>query len=293
MPKFMLREASDIAKGINADKLEEEEAKKKNINKARYKIIVKDKLGSTTRTIKIFYADRWIDESDYVVYLRNTKLNFLEIFPQKINDFVNYTEETIDTKLDNLRESLMNELKEDTEELNEEDIKYEIQKLEAKKRSFKFSDNASYISLSEINQPEIYYLREGSTFFPYKWDSDTRTIYTPSDNKKKNAAICLRNKELKYSKHQKTLQGAMIGILILNVIVLFGGGFTWYKAFTAYDDSNIAELQRSAEETTIRCSEVITEHADKFSNLLDKMGKQVVIDQTVVQGGIPQGIGDE
>ena len=68
----------------------EKDAKKQETNKAEYKVVLVEKLGGTVRVIKSFYAQRYIDLEDHVVYLKNDKLKFMEIFPQQINDFKNY-----------------------------------------------------------------------------------------------------------------------------------------------------------------------------------------------------------
>ena len=72
------------------DKKKEDDNSNNEVNKAEYEIVLLEKLGGTVREITKFDASRFRDDEDHVVYLKNDKKKFLEIFPQQINDFKNY-----------------------------------------------------------------------------------------------------------------------------------------------------------------------------------------------------------
>lgn len=264
----------------------------KEFNKAKYKIVLLEKLGGTVREIINFEAERWVDSLDHVVYLRNEKKKFLEIFPQQIQDFKNYDETEVDSLLQTNINKLKRERKNDSDEVNDKDIEYEILKLRAKKRSFKFNKTSSYLSFDEKGKPTFYFLREGSTFFPFKWDTDTGTIFVPSDNRKKSASIALRNKEQKYNT-QKIIAGVQILLLVIQIVALLGTSWAYLKVnnqskdlFKTYDESQIAAANRACLENTNAITESVEKNAKVVESLYDKLQKELNKPQTVIQGSV-------
>ncbi len=234
-----------------------------------YLITIKEKLGSNTKTIKRFSAVRYLDSEDYVVYLYNKKLSFLELFPQQEKDFTNFDEKDIKSKLSKLKIKLKKELDKDTEDVNDHDLTFDIMKLEAKLRHIEYdNDNSSYITFEEDGTPEFIFAREGSTFHPFKWDADTKTIYTPSDNKKKSASMLLRNKEFKYTKFKDIIEGVTIFLLVISGVFAMGGGYMYYKAYNMYDTSNIAESARASLNTANACGAIVLETAIESKRLV-------------------------
>jgi len=273
-----------------------EEKEKNEVNKAEYKIVLVEKLGGTVRVIKSFFASRWKDEEDHVVYLKNgdKSVAFMEIFPQQINDFKNYGENEVDKLIDKYSTILERERDRDTEELNDKDVEYELLKLKAKKRSFKFDSNASYLSFDENARPTFYFLREGSTFFPLKWDTNTKNIFVPSDNRKKSASISLRNKENKYNT-KKLLDGVSIVLLVVGFLMCSGGGYFLFKAkqandtsFNAYDSSQIAAAQRACLEQINSIAGNVAQSAQDVEKITNNLEEQLNKPQTVITGVTPE-----
>lgn len=273
---------------------EEGKPSKDETNKAEYKIVLLEKLGGTVRVIKELYVQRWKDKEDDVVYLKNDKAEFLEIFPQQMNDFKNYTPDEVNSLVKKHEKALADEHENDDENINDKNIEYELLKLKAKQRSFKFDANASYLSFDSKSRPTFYFLREGSTFFPFKWDTSTKSIFIPSDNRKKSASITLRNKETKYNT-KKLLEGGTILLLLLGIIFFGGGGYTWYKAsqsydtaFLSYDESEIAAATRRSLEVANQCAILNTKVAQVglgiYNEIEDELGKN----QTIIVGITPE-----
>jgi hypothetical protein len=256
----------------------------------KYLITVKEKLGSNTRNIKSFYAVRYLDNEDFVQYLYNKKLKFLELFPQQEKDFSDFSKDDVQKKLGKLKEKLKAELEEDTEEINDDDLNFEIMKLEAKLRHIKYSnDSSSYLTLGEDGVPEFIFIREGSTFHPVKWDINTKTIYTPSDNKKKSASMLLRNKEYKYTRFKDVVEGITIFLLVISGIFAIGGGYMYYKAYNLYDNSNIAEATRASLDVANQCGGVVLQTAEEAkrltketSDLLERFNDKILYQENVI-----------
>ncbi len=265
-----------------------DENDKAEVKNASYEIVLKEKLGSTTRNVrKPFMAERWIDEDDHVVYLRNVKLNFFEIFPDDMQDFTSYTEDEVDKRLTVVKKQLKNEREQDNPEINDRNLEFEILKLQAKRRSFKFSKNSAYLTFGTNGQPQFYFMRQGSTVHPFKWDVDTSTVYTPSDNKKKKAAISLRNKQNKYRKEQ-FVQVSTIILLIVAVALIGINLWGSYKLWSAYDDSEIAAIKRACMDDLLVASNQIEQSAANVNAITKLIKQDLNKPQTVISGVQPR-----
>lgn len=272
----------------------EDKDEKSQVNKAEYKVIIVEKLGGTVRLIRELDASRFRDDEDHVIYLKNDKEKFLEIFPQQINDFKNYTEEEVDKLIKKYQGILEKERNSDSEDINDKDIEFQLLKLNAKKRSFKFTDNASYLSFSTNGRPTFYFLREGSTFHPLKWDVDTKTVFTPSDNRKKSASLSLRNKQTKYNT-KKMLDGTSIILIIVALVMAAGGGYFIFKstqsyneAFNSYDESEIAAATRACLVSAGELNQQIAETALNVQNIAENVDEDLNKPQTIIDGVLPQ-----
>jgi len=258
-------------KNKNSTVKTDEEKKTDGIKKEVYRVVLKEKLGDTTRTIKTFDAKRFIDIDNHVVLLTNEKLKFMEIFPEEVKDFTDYDKEKIKAKLDKLKVSMQSELEDDTE-LNEKDIEYEIIKLEAIKRSFLYS-KGSYISFAEDGQPYFTFLREGSSFHAFRWDANTKTIYTPSDNKKKSAILSLRNKETKYGP-KNIVETITIILLLVGLVLTLGNLWGGLKIYQSYDESKIAALELKGATTLEFCSDIMLSNAKLIQGITQDLSEE-------------------
>ncbi len=278
--------------GLFKKKNKEEEEKKK-VNKAEYKIVILEKLGGTAREITDFDAYRFRDEEDDVVYLKSDKQKFLEIFPQQMQDFKNYTEKEVDELINKNQKILENERHRDTDTVNDKGVEFDLLKLKAKKRSFKFNPNSDYLSFKR-GQPCFYFIREGSTFHPIKWDLDTKTIYTPSDNRKKSASLALRNKQNKYG-GDKMINGLSLLLVIASFIMACGGGYFLYKsnetysnAFEDYEASEIAQANRLCLENAGKLNQEILKTGQIVSGIAEDVEADLNKPQTIISGVLPE-----
>lgn len=274
--------------------LDEFDATPKNKNKAEYNVMIVQKQGGAVKIIKKFPAHRFRADDD-VIYLRNDnrKVKFLEIFPENVTDFKNYNEVEVDKLIKTYEEKLRRERQNDSDEINDKDLEFELLKLKAKKRSFKFSHNASYEILDETNTPTFIFLRKGSSMIPYKWDNDDTTIFLPSDNRKKSASIALRNKETKYNS-KVIVTGITILLLIVGVALNAAAGFSWYKAseaqkeyMQAYDETEMALAQRRALEVANQCAETSLKVSQSAVNVVNKAEEKINEPKTIIEGILP------
>lgn len=252
--------------------------------KASYKIVIKEKFGSATTTLKTITASRYIDEDDHVVYLRNKEEKFLELKPQDENDFIKLNEKELKTRLDKTRDKLKKEQEVDDADINIKNLEFQVMKLEAKLRAVHYGSDSAYETLDQDGTKKYYFLREGSTFHPFKWDTDTKTVYTASDNKKKKAGIARRNKQIKYSKFKNTIEAGTLLMMILIFCVGVGEAYIGFKMFSKFDESAIVEAQNFCVQKGAEWTQIVQKNAQATSDILDKLKEQ----QSLVRPGIIQ-----
>ncbi len=265
----------------------EDTSKKTTKSSAKYKVIIKESLGKTTRTVRTIEAERFIDEDDNVVYLRNVKEKFFEVFPEDQKDIIQLTDEELHKKIEEIKALLRKPKVIKDKELNPHNLKGDLLKYQAQKRSLKYGDDASYVSWDEHGKPEFYYLRKGSTFFPMKWDVDTSTIYTASDNKKKKSVLLLRNKENKYAT-KKFVEITTIVFLIILVVVGIVEIWGAAKMFSSYDESEIAAIKRACLNDMLETSKAIQVTAENVEKISTKIEGKFNTPDIIIDGILPK-----
>jgi hypothetical protein len=269
----------------------EEEAQKSEAAKPDYKVTIWEDVGYSVREVKTFYAYRFVDE-DKTPFIQNEDLKFIELYPQDLKDIVplNAAEiekklKEIEAKLKEIRNKKIEDYKED--EPNTQDLEFEILKLKAKQRGLKYDKSGSYVSFDSKGQVCFNFKRQGNTFFPFKWDTNTDTVFVPSDGVTKKAGILLRNKENKYMP-KKLVETTTLILLVVGVILVVGniilGAWMWSK----YDSSNIGALEMENLKIQQVCSEVVLTNAKFFVETVTQVEKYINQTPTTnIQGLVP------
>ncbi len=253
--------------------------------------LIKEKFGIGTTTLKTITARREIDEGDHVVYLSNVSEQFLELFPQDENDFQKLDAKEIDKQLKHAKDTWNKEQQKDDPNINEHNYLYKIMQLEAKKRALKYNKNSAYMTINEEGVKTFYYLREGSTFYPFKWDVDNSTIYVANDNVKKKAGMARQNKRIKYSKFKNVIEGSVMFMMIINIIMALGLGYISFKIFDKFDESEIIKAQNFC---VMKGAEwaVITEKNAKASELIfDRLKEATGANNPFLDAIVPAQVG--
>lgn len=265
-----------------------EDSKSKQVkSSAKYSVVIKESLGSITRTVKTIEAERFIDEDDHVVYLRSTKDNFLEVFPEDHVDFINLDDATLVRKMEEIKELLKNPKRMKEKDINPHNLEFDLMKYGAKRRSLKYGREDSYVSFDSKGKPEFYYLRKGSTFFPFKWDTDTSTIYTASDNKKKKSILAIRNKESKY-RPKKLIEVGTVVFLIINIVLAAVLIWGFNKQFKTYDESEIAAIKRACVDQEIQSAQAIRAAAQSVQAITKEIEGGISKPNIILDGLLPK-----
>lgn len=240
-------------------------------SKAQFNIVIKEKFSKGTTTLKTIIATRERDPDDHVIYLSNVSENFLELMPQDENDFEQLDEKDINDRLKVAKTLLKKENTKQDKSTNSQNVLYEVMQLEAKKRALKFNKDSAYITLDENGVKTFYYLREGSTFYPFKWDVDNRTVYVANDNVKKKAGMARRNKAIKYSKFKNVIEGSVMFMMILNVILAIALGYVSLKMFTKFDESKIVEAQNFCVQKGAEWTAIVEKNAKASQKIFEQL----------------------
>ena len=245
--------------------------KKIEEKKKEFKVALWEDVGYL-REIKVIQCERYVDD-DKTPFIINRDENFAELYPQDESDVLKYDKTKLEKELKD-KEKVLSEIKNKDiqdykeEEPNIQDLLFDIMKLNAKIRGLKFSDKSSFAVMSG-GQVTYNFLRKGNTFYPFKWDAETRYIHTASEPVTKKAGILLRNKGNKYEL-RNLINTSTIIVLVVGVLLTFGnlwfGGWLWKQ----YDNSNLAEIERAtAEQGQVFnriLGEVLNNTADCISN---------------------------
>ncbi len=261
-------------------------------SKAEYKVVIKEKFGKATTTLKTIMARREIDPDDHVVYLSNVTEKFLELMPQDENDFEQLNETEIKTRLATAKKVLKREKGEEDKGSNEYNYLYDVMKLEAKLRALKYNRDSSYITLDEEGTKVFYYLREGSTFYPFKWDVDNRTVYVANENVKKKAGMARRNKSIKYSKFKNVIEGSVMFMMIINVILALGLGYVGLKMFSKFDESKIVEAQNFCVLKGAEWTSIIEKNAKASEQIFKNLQEATGAKNPFLDKFVPATVGD-
>ncbi len=265
----------------------DDEGDTSKVSTPKYKIVVLESLGKQTREVRRFSAERFIDETDNVVYLRHEKFKFFEIFPEDEPKKIDLSTEEIDKKLEEIQRLLKSPKTMKEKGLNPKNLEYDQMKFGAWKRALTYGTDASYISFDQQSSPTFYFLRKGSTFYPFKWDTDTSTVYAASDNKKKKSTIALRNKENKY-KTKKFVETSTLIFLLIVIVVGLVEIWGAAKLFKSYDESEIAAIKRACVEDVVVASEKMEQSANAISRITAKIESQINKPDIVIEGIVPK-----
>lgn len=261
------------------------------VGKAEYLITLKEEIGDTLREVTHFTASRWVDKEEYLVYLYNPKLNFMELFPQRDKDLIKLNKKEIREKLKNKRAELK-KLEETTDpvKVNKKNVELEVMKLEAKLKASDWEKTA-FLEFGSKGEKKITFMREGTNMFPIAYDSKRNIYGIPSDIRKKSAAILMRNKENKYNRHKAILEGGVFGALVLSIIFMLLSGYTLFKAYNLYEENPINQAKIDTLDVANECSNIALNNAKQVNEIFKTIKGDLNKPQTVIEGVQPKTIG--
>ncbi len=263
-----------------------------NVAKAEYTITIKEEIGDTLREVKTFQASRWVDKEDFLVYLYNPKLNFMELFPQREKDLIKLDPKEIKEKLNNKRKELkkLGDSKGQVDD-NKKNVELEVMQLEAKLKASEWKKTA-FLEFGSRGEKKMTFVREGTNMFPIAYDAERNIYGIPSDIRKKSASILMRNKENKYNKHKKLIEGTVMGMFIIGIICLVAGGYMLFKAYNLYEDNPINQQKVNTLDVANQCSKIAIDNAKQVNEIYKTISEDLGKEQTVITGLQPKVVAD-
>ena len=260
-------------------------------SKAEYKIVIKERFSKGTTTLKTITAKREIDLDNHVVYLSNVSEGFLELMPRDEKDFEMLDKKEIEKRLTKAKALLQKPKTDEDKGNNKQNYLYDVMKLEAQLRALKYGSDNAYETIDEFGVKEFIFLREGSTFFPFKWDVDTKTIYVASENVKKKAGMARNNKSIKYSKFKNVIEGSVMFLMIINIVMSLGLGYVYLKTFQKMDESAIIEAQNFCVQKGAEWTVIIEKNARASEKIFENLQKATGVDNPFLDNFVPVSVG--
>jgi len=228
-----------------------------------YKVYLKDVYGSSTKKLKPFGVERWIDEKTATVYLRNTENGFKERLPEDSDEFKMYELTEVSRNIIKLEKQLAKETRKDGAE-NIKDIQYSLIISKKHKRSLELQGRGSYMNLDDDGVPYFVFRRKGMFKLPEFDNVELDTIYTPSETKIKKASELMDMKKEKYSKFNKNI--TTINMVLFFCLIFFGGLLVWWslKLNAVSNESAVIQLQERIDDSAMFCAEMYGRAGENF-----------------------------
>jgi len=248
-----------------------------------YKVYIKDVYGSSTKKLKPFGVERWIDENTATVYLRNIEMTFKERLPEDSDDFKMYNLEEVSKNIKILEKKLAKETKKDGDE-NIKDIQYSLLIAKKHQRSLKLQGRGSYMNIDDDGVPYFVFRRRGMFKLPEFDNVDLDTLYTPSETKIKKASELLDMKKEKYSRFNKNI--TTINMILFFCLLGFGGLLVWWSLALngVSNDSAVVKLQERIDDTGVYCAEM---YGQAGRNFLEASEYSLNLTKTAVNTNTP------
>jgi len=252
------------------DTIEFKEADRNTQDKLQ--IVISRLENDTKVTIKQFWAKHEVDAESQVAYWVNPK----EKFKQPVSDYylstiksdIKKDKESISKEIDRLRKIYDKEIDADKPDpkYNIRDIEHEIEVLKHQEFLLKFASNGySVLSRNLQNYRKIEYLDIGNRLYPLGFNPKLMTYFIIPIDKDITLDKHRENVTLKHTTaFQKLIASATILMLILTCILALISGIAGYKLYFAYDETQIADLERACAESAMLNMEQYTQVSQDF-----------------------------
>lgn len=273
---------------VNKEGVEEE--KDLIVKGSSYNIIIKEDLGDSLRRVTTFKAERWVDKENFLVYLRNEKRNFLELLPKREKEILDLDKKDLESRVKKIREKLKEvEKGVNPDKINKNNIKFDLMRYEAQLRAIEWG-KCAFLEFGENGEKELTFIRDGTNMFPVGYDATRKLYGVPDDIRKKPLYFLMRNKENKYSKHQKLISGATFGVIAIACIMFIISCFMLFKAYDLYSSHEVNEAKLQSLSVANACSNIALNNANAVNDIYKTIKNELNKSQTVITGIQPQEI---
>lgn len=260
-------------------KYEESEFQQVDENKQDKIQIVVSRLENDTKvTIKQFWATFWEAPDTQVAYWINEKQKFkqpvADYYLTTIKSDIKKDRVSLETKLAELKKTYEKEIDKEKPDpkINIRDIEHEMEVIEHQLFLLRFASNGySVINRNLQNYRKIEFIQIGAKLYPLGFNPKLMTYFIIPIDKDITLDKHRENVTLKHTTNfQKLMTSLVIVMSVLTLGFIVIGGFTWYKFYTAYDESNIASIERSSADALIIQSEQYSQATQEFREFVEE-----------------------
>jgi len=257
------------------DKTKEEVFTDVDNNKQDKLLVVINRLENDTKTtIKQFWAEYIEDKDTKVAYWVNNK----QKFKQPVSDYYLTTIKSdikkgrteLETKLLALEKTYTKEIDKDKPDpkINIADVEHEIEVIKHQLFLLRFASNGySVMSRNLQNFRKVEYVQIGSKLYPLAFNPKLMTYFIIPVDKDITLDKHRENVTLKHSTaFQKLIMSATILMLLITVALGLVFSIAGYKIYFAYDETNIANLERACAGSAITNSVLYAQATDDFAS---------------------------
>lgn len=267
---------------FNNKKKEEDfvEFQQKDINKGdKIKVIISRLENQTKVESRKFWAKYEVIKDNNIAFWINEKFKFKQpvsdYYLSKMNINDNKTSNEIKKEIEKLKEIYYREIEKEipSKGINICDLKHKIEVKEHDLFLKKYAeDGFSVVNRDYENYRQVEYLEIGNKLYPLAFNPTLMNYFIIPIDKQLTLDNHRENITIKHtSALQKLIASATILMLILTVVMALITGIAAYKLYFAYDETNIAELERACASSNIMTMDNYVRASEEFIKASERM----------------------
>lgn len=263
---------------------EDIEFEQKDLNKAdKIKITISRLENQTKVESRKFWAMYEVDKNNNIAFWVNEKFKFKQpvsdYYLSKMNINDTKTSAELQKEISKLKEIYDNEVEKDipSKAVNIHDIKHKIEVKEHELFLKRYAENGfSVVSRNTENFRQVEYLEIGNKLYPLAFNPTLMNYFIIPIDKQLTLDNHRENITVKHTSNmQKLIASATILMLILTVVLALITGIAAYKLYFAYDETQIAELERACAASNMMTMENYVQASENFIDATERMDETI------------------
>jgi len=255
------------------------EFEQKDFNKVdKIKVTISRLENQTKVETRKFWAKYEVDSKKNIAFWINEKHKFKQpvsdYYLSKINTTSNKNDKDIEEEVKNLKNKYLEEVEKEvpTKGVNIHDLKHKIEVKEHELFMMKHTNNGfSVISRNTDNFRQVEYIEIGNKLYPLGFDPTLMSYFIIPIDKQLTLDNHRENITVKHTTNlQKFMGSATILMLILTIALALITSIAGYKLYFAYDETQIADLERLCASSNMMTMENYVKATDEFAEASEK-----------------------
>lgn len=271
---------------FNRKKKEEDfvEFQQKDINKGdKIKVVISRLENQTKVESRKFWAKYEVNKENNIAFWVNEKFKFKQpvsdYYLSKMNINDTKTSKELKEEIEKLKEIYYREVEKEvpSKGINICDVKHKMEVKEHELFLKKYAeDGFSVVSRDYENFRQVEYLEIGNKLYPLAFNPTLMNYFIIPIDKQLTLDNHRENITVKHTSNlQKLIASATILMLILTVVMALITGIAAYKLYFAYDETQIAELERACASANIMTMENYVRASEDFITATERMDETI------------------